>query len=363
MTEEYLYLKIANSIRRDIENGVYKTGESLPTLRNFSETWHCTIGTVQRAFQKLASEGLISSHVGKGTKVMGPVSLRPVDSLRWANLLNRTESFLLGILTADYTQEEVSESFRVALDRWQEISRTQTQSDSRTLNFAGSHDPAIAWLATHFDECSPGHKLHVEFSGSLSGLRSLAEGKADIAGSHLWDAATGTYNTPFLRQMFPQERLAMITLAHRRMGFLVKKGNPKNLQGIGDLTRSDIKFINRNSGSGTRVFLDSLLKKNAIQPESIRGYANQKNTHSEVAAEVAEGHADVGVGLEAAAKAYNLDFYFLTLERYDLVVKAELFDQKPIRDLVAWLKKDDFRLVLNHLGGYEGRESGDVHWT
>jgi putative molybdopterin biosynthesis protein len=135
------------------------------------------------------------------------------------------------------------------------------------------------------------------------------------------------------------------------------------MKDVHDLTREDIIFVNRHAGSGTRVYLDSLLRRNGIDPALIRGYANQKTTHSEIAAEIAEDHADVGLGLEAAAKAYSLDFIFLNLERYDLVVKAKLFNEVPIQNMIAWLKGEEFRLLLNRLGGYGYSESGDVHWT
>ena len=362
MGTAYLYLQIAASIRRDIANGIYKPGDTLPSIRSLTGTWNCTNGTAQRAFKELAFEGLVYTHIGKGTKVVGPILLQKTDSLRRANLIHRAEAFLLEILTSGYTTAEVEDAFRIALDRWRAVSQSQEVINQRTFRFSGSHDLAVAWLATHFDEISPGFKLQLSFSGSMAGLISLSEGKSDIAGSHLWDEESESYNIPFLHNQFPGERLALITLAQRRIGFLVKPGNPKKICSIDDLTRQDICFVNRQAGSGTRVFLDSLLSKKGIQSASIQGYLNQKITHTEIAVEVAEGNADVGVGLEAAAKAYGLDFLFLTLERYDLIVKANIFDEVPVQNLISCLKGDQFRLLLNRLGGYDYRESGEVHW-
>ena len=144
MSAEPLYLQIVNAIRRDIENGIYQPGEALPTLRSYGETWHCTIGTAQRAFQILAAEGLISSRVGQGTKVLGPLALHAGDALRRAHLVNRSESFLLELLSEGYTPEETAESFRTAMERWQAVSRTQAQPQQRVIRFAGSHDLAFA---------------------------------------------------------------------------------------------------------------------------------------------------------------------------------------------------------------------------
>ncbi len=363
MGEDYLYLKIAASIRRDLANGMYKPGDTLPPIRSFAESWHCTIGTVQHAMQTLASEGMVSTHIGKGTKVIGPITLLADDPLRRANLVHRAETYLLEVMTSGYTTVEVEDSFRIALDRWRKISSPNEGVNQKTLRFAGSHDLAVAWLATHFSEFAPGYQLHLTFSGSLTGLMSLLEGKADIVGSHLWDDESETYNIPFIHNLFPGEKLALITLANRRIGFMVKRGNPKNIRSIEDLTRPEIRFVNRSAGSGTRVYFDSLLRKKKIQPEAVQGYANQKSTHSEIAAEVAEDHADVGIGLEAAAKSYNLEFVFLTMERYDLVMKQDIFDLAPIQAMISWLKGNEFHQLLEHLGGYEHGESGQVIWS
>lgn len=363
MDEEYLYLQIAASIRSDIANGLYKPGDTLPPIRSLAETWQCTIGTVQRAFQKLASEGLVSTHVGRGAKVIGPVTLLPTDSLRRANLIHRAETFLLEVLTSGYTSDEVESAFRIASNRWKAVSQSQEAVNQKTLRFSGSHDLAIAWLATHFDEISPGYKLLIDFTGSINGLTSLAEGKADIAGSHLWDDESESYNTTFLHILFPGEKLPLITLAQREIGFLVKHGNPEKILSVNDLTRKGLRFVNRQAGSGTRVYLDSLLKKQNIAPSLIRGYSNQRTTHSEIAAEIAEDYADVGIGLKAAAKAYDLDFIFLTLERYDLVVRARFVDEIPIQNMISWLKGEEFHQLLNHLGGYDFKESGEIRWT
>ena len=363
MDDQYLYQQIADSLRRDIANGMYKPGDTLPSIRSLTETWHCTIGTVQRAFQNLASEGLVTTHIGQGTKVLGPIPYQPADMLRRANLIHQAESFLLEVLTSGYEPAEVEDAFRVALDRWNVISRTQDGKNKKSLRFSGSHDLAVAWLATHFSEFAPGYRLQINFSGSLSGLMSLSEGKSDIVGSHLWDDSTESYNTPFIHSLFPNEKLALITLAYRRIGWLVKPGNPKNFQNIDDLIRPDIRFINRHAGSGTRIYLDSLLKKNRIDASGIQGYTIQKTTHSEIAAAVAADKADVGLGLEAAAKAYGLDFINLNLERYDLVVKSKTFDLVPIQNMILWLKSEPFRVLLDSLGGYEHNESGEVHWT
>jgi len=361
--EKFQYIQIAASLRRDIFNGLYKTGDTLPSLRSISDSWRCTIGTAQRAFQKLAEEGLVTSHIGKGTRVIGMVPIKQEDTLRQASLINQSEKFLIELLTSGFTPAEVEDAFRVAMERWRKVSHSQDISPQQTIRFAGSHDPVVAWIATHFNEISVRYNLHINFSGSLAGLMSLADGKADIAGSHLWDKETETYNTPMLKSLFPGEKLALITMANRRMGWLISRGNLKSFQTIQDLTRSDIRFVNRHAGSGTRVYFDGLLSKHKIESGTITGYENQKSNHAEIALEISEGKADVGLGLEAAARAYGLDFIFENLERYDLIVEEKSFESQPVQELITWLKTDRFQQILSSMGGYDGTNCGEVRWT
>ena len=360
MTDDYLYLKIADGIRRDIISGTYQVGDDLPSVRELKESWHCTIGTVQRAMHKLAEEGLVICHVGKRTEVIAVYSAKPADSLRRANLIHQAETFLLDLLTAGYTPAEAEDSLRIAMERWRNVSKTISQINHETLRFAGSHDLVTAWIATHFDEISPGYKIHLNFTGSLNGLLALVEKKTEIAGAHLWDVETETYNLPYVQKIFPSEKMALITLANRRIGWFVKPGNPKNFTGFNDLTRQDIRFVNRIGGSGTRVFLDSVLKKNDINADKIQGYPTQKLTHNDVASEVSENRADVGLGMEASARLYHLDFIFENLERYDLVLRQELLEATPVKNLISWLKSEQFSELLDRFHGYDASESGKV---
>ena len=360
MDDEYLYQQIASAIRRDIANGLYRPGDSLPSIRKLKESWHCTIGTIQRALQKLENEGLVSSHVGQKSKVVASINIHPADSLRYANLVHRAETFLLDTITSGHTPVEAEDAFRLALARWRNVSQSQNIYNLETLRFAGSHDLAVAWIASHFDEISPGCRIHLNFSGSLSGLMALAERKTDIAGSHLWDSESNTYNLPFIKKLFPGDKIALITLAQRKIGWFVKPGNHKGFKGIYDLIRKDITFVNRNVGSGIRVYFDSKLESNGIFSKDISGYDNQKITHTDLAIEIVEGRADVGLGMEAAAKAYNLDFLFVDLERYDFVIRQELLDKTPIQDLVGWIKSEKFLQLLGRLGGYNSSETGSI---
>ena len=222
---------------------------------------------------------------------------------------------------------------------------------------------ALAWLASRFPEIMPGFHLQVRFTGSLGGLIALAGGQADISGCHLWDEESDSYNTPFVRRVLPGLRVALLTLAHRRLGLILPRGNPKNIKGLEDLPTPGLLFVNRQSGSGSRVWLDANLRQVGIDSKRITGYQNEKMTHSEVADAIASGGADVGLGLEASARSYALDFVLLTRERYDLVFPQNIFESEPIQTLVTWLGSNTAKESIHNLGGYDTSKTGQIEWV
>jgi molybdate-binding protein/DNA-binding transcriptional regulator YhcF (GntR family) len=363
MDEKPLYLKIVESIRNDIISSKLKPGDMLPSVRQMTTQWECTTGTVQRAYQELAHQGLISSRPGIGTRVTSTLAPESETPLRRAALIHRAEAFLIEALNSGHTTAEIEEAVRVALDRWRVVQVTEAPSHEKTIRFEGSHDLVMAWIGSHFGEIVPDWTLQLNFKGSLGGLMSLAEGKADLAGCHLWDAETKTYNTPYIRKLFPNRSIAQITLVNRRLGLILPHGNPLNIKSLDDLTKPEVKLINRQIGSGTRVWLDSQLQWRRIQGSQIKGYADEKSTHTEVAQVIANGQANVGIGLEGSAKYYGLDFIFLTLESYDLVTPETSFYLEPFQKLITWLQSDEHKKIFQELGGYEVEETGKVQWN
>ncbi len=363
MDEQFLYQKIAGSIRQDILNSRLKPGDRLPSVRQMKDRWDCTVGTVQRAYKELANQGLVVSRAGQGTRVTGVPPVETELPLRRAALTHRAEAFLLEVLTAGYHLEEVEAAVRLAMDRWRVMQQAPGSSQEDCLRFAGSHDLALNWLAAHFSEIAPGYCLQLGFSGSLGGLMALAQGKADLAGCHLFDEESETYNLPFVRRLLPGRRVALVTLAHRRLGLILPAGNPRDIQGFRDLRRPGLRFANRQAGSGTRVWLDIALRRAGVQPEHVQGYTDEKMTHSEVALAVAEGGADLGLGLETPARTYGLEFIPLTRERYDLVICQEQWGLPPLQALVDWLKSSQARVVISALAGYDTQATGQVEWV
>lgn len=362
MDQSHLYQQIVESIRDDILSGNLKPGSALPPMRKMTEHWNCTTGTIMRAYQELARQGLVVSHVGQGTKVVERLPEQNQTPLRKASLFNRTEAFLLEIMTAGYTPDEVEQSMRTAIDRWRAFSIAPTEAPANILRFVGSHDPSLGLIAAHYHEMNPDLSLHLSFTGSLGGLIALAEKKADLAGSHLWDENTDTYNESFVRKLLPGQKVALLTLAHRRVGLILASRNPYELTGLKDLTKKGVRFVNRQQGSGTRVWLDAQLHRLGINSLDITGYQNEKMTQYEVARTVSKGEADIGLGVETAALSFSLDFIFLTTERYDLVIPAEKWELNSVQALKSLLETEQVKAAIDNLGGYDTAETGSVLW-
>ena len=362
MTKSFLYRQIAEDIRRDILDETLHPGDRLPSVREMAERWHCTIGTVQRAYDVLAEQSLVVVRPGQGSHVAESPPLVQTESLRRANLVHRAESFLLEVLTAGYTQAEVEQAVQVALERWRTLNQNTPPWSQQTLRFVGSHDPAVALITTHFAQVAPNFVLQLQFAGSLGGLIALVEGQADLAGVHLWDKETDTYNAPFVRRLLPGRRMALLTLAHRRLGLITASHNPAHIDGLADLTQAGVRFINRQRGSGTRVWLDAQLHRHSLLAEDISGYVDEAKTHSQVAQAIIEEQADVGLAVESVAKSYGLHFIPLTTERYDLVIPAEIFQREPVQALADWLTTVAAAQMIAALGGYGVDATGRVQW-
>jgi molybdate-binding protein/DNA-binding transcriptional regulator YhcF (GntR family) len=361
--EAFLYQRIAEDIRQEILAGRLQPGDRLPSIRSLTQRWDCTPGTVQRAYQELARQGLVAGQAGKGTHVSRQIDLgqaRSGEPLRRASIVHHAEAFLLEALTAGYALNEVQQALDLAIDRWRSMQQAAPErGDPQVLRFSGSHDMAVIWLSAHMAEIAPGASLHLDFTGSLGGLMALAGGRAELAGCHLWDTETDSYNEPFIRKLFPGKRMLLVRLAERRMGLITPPGNPLALRGVADLARDGVVMVNRQSGSGTRVWLDAALHRLGIDPAALAGYADEKTTHSEVARAVAEGRACAGIALESAAAAFGLGFVPLVEERYELVAHKDQADQPPLCTLLAWLASDAARERLGNLSGYDISHAGE----
>jgi len=227
------------------------------------------------------------------------------------------------------------------------------QSDIPTIIFSGSHDLAIESLSSRLASHIRMLTLPV---GSLDGLVNLRQGLCHVAGAHLLDES-GDYNTSYVHHLFPDRPVKMVTLAYRTQGLLLAQGNPKRIRSIKDLTRKSVRFINRNPGSGTRLWFDREIQRIGLSPKSIRGYDDSVRTHSESALAVQQGKVDVTLGIQAAAHQHDLDFIPLFEERYDLVIPEE--QVKLVHPLLDTLQTASFRKTLSYLTGYNTAHSGE----
>lgn len=222
-----------------------------------------------------------------------------------------------------------------------------------TLVFSGSHDLALEQLAR---QLSPHLELLVHPVGSLDGLVNLRMGLCNISGAHLLDDS-GAYNTPFVSRLFPDRRVHLVTLAHRAQGWMTAPGNPRGIRGAADLLQPGLRFVNRNPGSGTRLWLDGELRRLGIAPEAVSGYSQVVKTHTEAALAIQRGEADVALGLEAAAIQHGLDFLPLFEERYDLVLPEESLP--ALAPLLDTLQTGAFRRGVQGMRGYDTAHTGE----
>jgi putative molybdopterin biosynthesis protein len=229
---------------------------------------------------------------------------------------------------------------------------------AQTIVVIGSHDMVLDLAASMLRRSDPRVTLASSNVGSLAGLAALRDGLCHVAGSHLLDPDTGEYTISYIDQVLPGRDVSVVRLVHREQGLIVAANNPLGLAGIEDLVRPDLRYVNRQRGSGTRVLLDFELGRLGIGASSIAGYAREEYTHLAVAASVSAGRADAGLGVLAAARAFGLGFVPVTREPYDLVLdRARLEDPvlAPLWDLMA---SGDFRAAVEQLGGYDTVEMG-----
>ncbi len=278
-----------------------------------------------------------------------------------ATPIQRGAGIVMSLVRADglAVSPRMSEGFDAGVEVEVELLRPPADLEG-TIVATGSHDLALDLLASELHRVYPDRSLASANVGSLGGLLALSRGEAHLAGCHLLDEETGEYNTPFVRRYLKGKPTVLVNLAHRVQGLMVKPGNPRSITALGDLVRDDIAFVNRQRGSGTRMLVDHLLNGEGIPPASIRGYEREEYTHLAVAANVAGGRADVGVGVLSAARAMGLDFVELGTEQYDLVIPAEFYGSSLLAPLLDLVRTAGFRQQIDALGGYDTGRTGEV---
>ncbi len=364
-----LHRQIVDQVRHLVATGRLSAGERLLPVRTLAALLKVNVNTVARAYLELERAGVVSTASGRGTFVAGEAPAKVVDFRedRLKELLGRT---MLEALSLGYTQEQIEGALALQLARWREL-RVSTGDaapedssppppSASDLRIVGSHDLALDLLIGQLSRSRPELSISSSYVGSLAGLMALQRGEAQVAGCHLLDEETGQYNLPFLRRVLPGEEVLLVNLVHRQQGLMVAKGNPKGLKAVEHMARPGVVMVNRQKGAGTRVLLDLRLRQLGISPGSLKGYDQEAGTHTAVAAAVAQGAADVGLGILSAAKAMDLDFIPVATERFDLAIPMVHYETSQVAPLVAALRSKAFKSVVRELGGYDTSDTGVV---
>jgi putative molybdopterin biosynthesis protein len=230
----------------------------------------------------------------------------------------------------------------------------------RTIVAIGSHDMVLDLASSFLRAADPMATLASSNVGSLGGLVALRDGLCHIAGSHLLDPASGEYTLPYVDRVFGAAAgdVAVVRLVQRSQGLMVAAGNPLGISGLPDVCRPGVRYVNRQRGAGTRVLLDTMLGQQCLAASTIEGYAREEPTHLAVAAAIASGRADAGLGIMAAAQAFGLGFVPLVTEPYDLVVAPGALQSPQLAPLWELLQSDRFKTSVEELGGYSTKETG-----
>jgi len=230
----------------------------------------------------------------------------------------------------------------------------------RSIVVIGSHDPLLDEISELLRVNYGDSLMSSAHVGSMGGLLAVRKGEAHIAGTHLLDEDTGEYNSSFVKRLIPGGGVRLVECVKRQQGFILQKGNPKKIRGTADIARDGINYVNRQKGSGTRILMDYLCGKEGIDTSKIYGYDREEFTHTSVAALIAAGSADAGLGVYYAAKMYDLDFMHICDEEYDFLIPDHAWELPIIKQLLDILKSEGFRKRLETLGGYTVENPGAV---
>lgn len=229
-----------------------------------------------------------------------------------------------------------------------------------TLVVIGSHDPLLDEVADMMHRADPTVFMSSSHVGSMGGIMALRRGEAHAGGCHLLDTETGVYNLSFLKKYFPNGGIRLVRCVGRQQGLMLAKGNPLDIKGFADIAKNGVRYVNRQKGSGTRVLMDYLCEQYAVNVSDIYGYEREELTHTSVAAQIANGSADAGMGIYSAAQLYDLDFLPICIEEYDLIIPDHAWETPVVQQLIATLKSPAFREKMLAMGGYTVDHPGEI---
>ena len=317
-------------------------------VKPLMEMWYGCVLTARQTAEAVLTKNVMSS---LKYEEFVRVTLGTVGDICYAVPLPRGAGVVTSVTKADailrvpQNTEGIQAGARVSV----QLLRTK-QELANTLVITGSHDPLIDEVRDELARQKYGFTVVSSHVGSMGAFRAVAAGQAHMGACHLLDEDTGEYNRSYVETYFPNGGASLHTGVGRTQGLMVKPGNPLDIRGIVDLKRC--RYVNRQRGAGTRVLLDYLLKQNGLEAGEINGYKNEKFTHSAVAATIAAGNADAGMGILSAARIYGLDFIPLWQEEYDFLVNDAYKNDPMVLAFFGILESDSFRKRLQEMGGY-----------
>ncbi len=251
-----------------------------------------------------------------------------------------------GILTVPQNSEGYESGETVEIELLRDI-----QEIDNSLIVTGSHDPLIDEIADIMKIKGYPFRTASTHVGSMGAITAIKNKQAHLGCIHLLDTETGKYNESYINKYFPDGGVKLIKGVGRIQGLMVKKGNPLGIKDFSDITKG--RYVNRQAGAGTRILCDYLIAKNGMNKKEIDGYRNEEFTHTAVAALIAAGNADCGLGIYSAAKMYDLDFIELCIEEYDVLVDESVYESEPVQKFLEILRSDELKEKLTQMGGYK----------
>jgi molybdate-binding protein/DNA-binding transcriptional regulator YhcF (GntR family) len=329
-----IYAQIVAQVVAARDAGHLAPGARLPPIRDLAAQLGVNRNTVAHAYRQLRRLGAIAGHAGRGTRLVDPPAIVPAEGADTSGL------------------DRPAQAAPVQQRLWRQAPLAAPGAGT-LLRCQGSHDFCLDLLARRMRAVAAHLRLVCTPVGSTAGLLALGQGAAQLAGLHLLDAATGEYNRPFVRRLLPGAEIRLVTLVEREQGLIVRRGNPLAIRDAADLARPELRFAARQPGSGTQVLLDHLLARHGLSDAQVARPTAPLATHLAVAAAVAGGRADAGLGVRAAARALDLDFIPLATERYDLAFRHADEDSDWVAVLLEALASPELRAYIETLPGYD----------
>jgi molybdate transport repressor ModE-like protein len=317
--------------------GIHDTGSISQASKAVGLSYRYAWGVLREA-ERLFGQRLLDTGRGRGT-MLTPLA----QKLVWAD--RRIAARLSPTLESLASELET------------ELGKVSEQA-SRPIRIDASHGFAVAALTGYLNRMEV--PMELRYRTSTDAVAALSRGECDLAGFHV---PSGPFEAPtaawYLRWLDPAQH-SLVHIAAREQGLFIARGNALGITGLADLTRREVRFVNRQVGSGTRMLLEMMLGAAGIAPDGINGYNSAEFTHSAVAAYIASGMADVGIGVRTAAERFNLDFIPLVRERYFFALRTDALDEPLMRQLIGVLRQNDYHRVVDALPGYDASRTGTI---